>query len=159
VVITGLGIISCLGNSYQEVVESLNKGASGIRQVPEWEELGLRSTIAGKARHTEEKRRSAGLSKKHVNCMSDAALYCTLAAKDAIEDAALTREDLGNGRVGCIVGFTATRRIGLALTVFSVPCQIPVAPIFQPFSGLGAGAIQSVRRAPRPFTILAMHLS
>jgi 3-oxoacyl-[acyl-carrier-protein] synthase-1 len=104
VVITGLGIISCLGNSYQDVVESLNKRASGIRQVPEWEELGLRSTIAGKARDTEEKRRSAGLSKKHVNSMSDAALYCTLAAKDAIEDAALGREDLANGRVGCIVG-------------------------------------------------------
>ena len=47
VAITGVGIVSSLGHSFESVTESLQAGASGVRSVPEWKDLGLRSTVAG----------------------------------------------------------------------------------------------------------------
>lgn len=120
VVITGLGIISSLGNSYDTVVENLKAGRSGIREVPEWRELGLRSTIAGLIGDIGEKKKDAGIKKKHLNCMSDSALFCTLAAKDAIDDAGLDARVLGSETTGCIVG----SGIGSAMTIYQAGVRL-----------------------------------
>jgi len=104
VAITGCGIISSIGNSYQEVVDSLKKGTNGVVKVDEWEELGLRSTVAGTIRNIEGKKENSGIPKKNLACMSDSSLYCVLAARDAIEDAELDIKDLKDKSVGCIVG-------------------------------------------------------
>lgn len=104
VAITGLGIISCLGNTYREVVENLRQGRSGIRQVSEWEKFGLPSTVAGLVCGIEEIKQKAGIEKKFLNCMSEGALYCVLAAREAINDAQLDEQELRNKMTGCLVG-------------------------------------------------------
>jgi 3-oxoacyl-[acyl-carrier-protein] synthase-1 len=104
VVLTGLGIISCLGNTYREVVENLRRGRSGIRQASEWQKFGLTSTVAGLVSGIEEIRQKSGIGKKFLNCMSEGALYCVLAAKDAIDDAQLDEQILRNKMSGCLVG-------------------------------------------------------
>jgi 3-oxoacyl-[acyl-carrier-protein] synthase-1 len=104
VVITGRGIISSLGNSVGSVCENLKKGVSGIRKVDEWEELGLKSTVAGIITDIEPKLKAAGIPKRLLHCMPNDSLYCTLSAKDAIADADLDVPMLRNRRFGCIVG-------------------------------------------------------
>src|SRR6266571_5714743 len=47
VAITGVGLVSCLGHDYSQVVRALQSGASGLRAMPEWESLGLTSRVAG----------------------------------------------------------------------------------------------------------------
>lgn len=104
VAITGLGIISCLGNTYREFVENLRQGRSGIRQVSEWEKFGLPSTVAGLVCGIEKIKQKAGIEKKFLNCMSEGALYCVLAAREAINDAQLDEQKLRNKMTGCLVG-------------------------------------------------------
>ena len=104
VVITGLGIISSLGHSFSEVVEKLKLGASGIQKVEEWEELGFESCVAGTVGDLTNKTENLGIPKKKLTYASTSALYCVLAAKDAVEDARLKEEDLLSPNTGCIVG-------------------------------------------------------
>jgi 3-oxoacyl-[acyl-carrier-protein] synthase-1 len=77
---------------------------SGIRPAPAWTEHGLKSTIAGQLHGVEEKKKAARISKKLLPGMSDAALYCSLAALDAVQNAALDTRDLEDQKTGCIVG-------------------------------------------------------
>ena len=104
VFITGVGIVSCLGHSYQEVISRLRAGASGVRAVPEWSQFGIKSLVAGTIENLEPKLKAATISKELRLGMSDAALYCSLAALDAVDDAGLTVESLQSTRVGCLVG-------------------------------------------------------
>ncbi len=104
VVITGLGIISSLGQTYAEVVQNLKLGNSGISQVDEWKRLGFPTTIAGTLTDLSEKILNANIKKSQLAFASEAALYCVLAAKDAIVDSNLTDADLGSSKTGCIVG-------------------------------------------------------
>ncbi|MEJ2084634.1 MAG: beta-ketoacyl-[acyl-carrier-protein] synthase family protein [Acidobacteriota bacterium] len=104
VVVTGLGIVSCIGHDYASVVEALKKGQSGVRATPEWEGRGLKSLVAGTIEDLEDKKARIKISKKLTPGMSDSALYCSLAAKDAVEDAGWTESELGNDRTICIVG-------------------------------------------------------
>lgn len=104
VVITGVGIVSCIGNTYDEILNSLQKGLSGIQAMPKWKELGLKSAVAGKISQNEIKKRKVEIPKKYLNCMSNVSLFCTLAAKDAIEDSGLTKQMLASDLTGCIVG-------------------------------------------------------
>lgn len=104
VAVTGLGLISCLGNDEETVFEALRQGRSGIAPAPGWNRHGLKSTIAGLLHGVEEKKEAAKISKKLLPGMSDAALYCCLAALDAVSNAALSREALEDQRTGCIVG-------------------------------------------------------
>lgn len=100
VVITGLGITSCLGNDKETVATSLRLGHSGIRFNPEYAEMGLRSNVSG----------SIGLNldevidRKIKRFMGDAAAFSYLAMKQAIEDANLSEEEVSNPRVGLIAG-------------------------------------------------------
>jgi 3-oxoacyl-[acyl-carrier-protein] synthase-1 len=104
VVVTGVGIVSCLGHSYLDVIRRLRSSESGIRGVPEWSEFGIKSLVAGTLKDVEAKTRAAAIGKELLLGMSDAALYCSLSALDAVQDAGLTEKELQSIRAGCIVG-------------------------------------------------------
>ena len=104
VVVTGLGIVSCLGSDYPTVLDALEAGKSGVRAMPEWERYGLKSLVAAPATDLEAKKESVALPKKLVPGMSDAALFCSIAAKDAVADAGLNESDLAGSATACIVG-------------------------------------------------------
>ena len=120
VAVTGLGLVSCLGNDYRTVIDALKQGASGVRAMPAWREYGLKSRVAGRIDGVEDKKQAARLPKKLLPGMSGAALYCCLAARDAVADAGLDAallEDLGTG---CLVGTGASgaRSVHRAATLF-----------------------------------------
>jgi 3-oxoacyl-[acyl-carrier-protein] synthase-1 len=104
VVVTGLGVVSCLGHDFESVIAALEEGRSGVRAMPEWDGRGLKSLVAGTIEKLDEKKATAKISKKLIPGMSDSALYCALAAKDAVEDGAWSESELENDRTVCIVG-------------------------------------------------------
>lgn len=105
VVVTGQGLVSCLGHDLSTVLDSLAAGRSGVRRVPEdWIGRGLKSLVAGLILDLDEKKEAAGLSKKLTPAMSDSALYCCLAAGDAVREAGWGTEELEDARTICIVG-------------------------------------------------------
>ena len=100
VVVTGLGIVSCLGCDAATVTESLRRGQSGITYVPEFAEQGLRSQIGGRPDIDLEAR----IDRKTRRFMGDAAAYSYVAMADAIADAGLTPELVSSPRTGLIAG-------------------------------------------------------
>jgi 3-oxoacyl-[acyl-carrier-protein] synthase-1 len=104
VVITGLGIFSSIGNSFDEITFNLKAGISGITKVQAWEELGIKSCLAGEIKGVVEKMENSGISKKIFNCMSEAAIMGTLAAQDAFADANINSQEMVLRDIACIVG-------------------------------------------------------
>lgn len=104
VVISGVGIISSIGHTYAEVVGNLRQGNSGICAMPQWQELGFPSSVAGNLGDVSEKIKSSGIKKSRFAYASDGAVFSILAAKDAVVDANLADADLHSARTGCIVG-------------------------------------------------------
>ena len=100
VVVTGMGIVSCLGNDLVSVVTALRESRSGIRFVPEYAELGLRSQVAG----IPEIDLVALIDRKLKRFMGDAAAYAYVAARDAIAMAGLGDEQVHDVRTGLIAG-------------------------------------------------------
>ncbi|QIM65963.1 beta-ketoacyl-[acyl-carrier-protein] synthase I [Mannheimia granulomatis] len=100
VVITGLGVISSIGNNKEEVLESLKAGKSGIEFVPEFAEVGMRSQVAG----TIKLNPAELIDRKVYRFMGDAAAYAYLSMKEAIEDSGLTEEQISNDRTGLVIG-------------------------------------------------------
>ncbi len=100
VVVTGLGIVSCLGNDPQAVVEALRNGRSGIRFKEEYAELGFRSHVAGVV----DIDLDALIDRKLRRFMGDAAAYAYVSMAQAIEDAGLTPEQVSSERTGLIAG-------------------------------------------------------
>jgi len=100
VAVTGLGIVSCLGNDLDSVTLSLREGRSGIRPMPEYAEIGLRSQVAGIPDLSAE----PSVDRKIRRFMGDAALYAYHAMRKAIADAHLDSDDLATPRTGLIVG-------------------------------------------------------
>jgi len=100
VVITGLGIVSSIGNNKNEVLESLKQGSSGIEFNQEYADLGFRSHIHG-AIHLDT---SELIDRKIKRFMGDGAAFNYVAMKEAIEDAQLPAEQVENIRTGLIVG-------------------------------------------------------
>ncbi|SPW25568.1 3-oxoacyl-[acyl-carrier-protein] synthase 1 [Edwardsiella tarda] len=99
-VITGLGIVSSIGNNQQEVLASLKEGRSGITFAPELQEAGMRSQVWGNI-----KLDTTGLiDRKVMRFMSDASIYAYLSMQEAIKDSGLTDEMVSNNRTGLIVG-------------------------------------------------------
>jgi len=105
-VITGLGIISCLGLSVAEVTRSLREGRSGIVLDEERRRRGFRSSLTGRITGFDPK--DWGLRRKHLSTMGEPARYACAAAIDAVQDAGLTPEDLHNERCGLIFGNDST---------------------------------------------------
>jgi 3-oxoacyl-[acyl-carrier-protein] synthase-1 len=100
VVVTGMGIASCLGNDLDSVSEALRQGRSGIRFIPEYAELGLRSQVAG----VPEVDLDAAIDRKLKRFMGDAAAYAYLSMRDAIADAGLDDAQVRDPRTGVIAG-------------------------------------------------------
>ena len=100
VVVTGIGIVSCIGNNQDEVLESLKAGKSGIKFNEEYAEKGFRSQISGKP----DIELAEAIDKRLWRFMGDAAGYVHLSMEQAIEDAGLNEEQISNPRTGIIVG-------------------------------------------------------
>ncbi|MFT5425753.1 MAG: 3-oxoacyl-[acyl-carrier-protein] synthase-1 [Gammaproteobacteria bacterium] len=100
VVITGLGIVSSIGNNRAEVTESLKTGKSGIEYCEKYAELGFRSHIHGPVRLNLDEL----IDRKLKRFMGDAAAFAYLAMKEAIEVSGLSEDQISNPRVGVISG-------------------------------------------------------
>ncbi|KQY52123.1 beta-ketoacyl-ACP synthase I [Lysobacter sp. Root494] len=100
VVVTGMGIVSPLGNDAATVASALREGRSGLRAVPEYAELGLRSQVAGVCDIDLE----AAIDRKLKRFMGDAAAYSYVSMRDAIADAGLTEDTVHDPRTGLIAG-------------------------------------------------------
>jgi 3-oxoacyl-[acyl-carrier-protein] synthase-1 len=100
VVITGMGIVSCIGNSVQDVLQSLKAGKSGIVAAPEYAEMGFRSQVHGKPQIDLAER----IDKRLFRFMGDTAAYVHLAMEQAIKDSGLEEKDVVNERTGIVVG-------------------------------------------------------
>lgn len=100
VVITGYGIVSCLGNDKATVMESLREGRSGIKFQEEYKEVGMRSHVAGSIDIDLDEH----IERKVKRFMGDAAAYAYISMQQAIEDSALTDDMVSNVRTGIIMG-------------------------------------------------------
>lgn len=100
VVITGMGIVSSIGNNANEVLNALKTGRSGIETNPEQVERGFRSHIAGTLKIKPEEH----IDRKLYRFMGDAAAFTYIAMREAIEQAGLTPEQVSQPRAGLIVG-------------------------------------------------------
>ncbi|NND00901.1 MAG: beta-ketoacyl-ACP synthase I [Gammaproteobacteria bacterium] len=100
VVITGMGIVSSLGNDVTEVTQSLKNGTSGIKFCEDYAEIGLRSQIAGRI----EINTAELIERKKYRFMGDAAAFSYIAMQQAIADAGLDLEEIKSPRVGLITG-------------------------------------------------------
>ena len=98
VVISGIGVVSCLGNSRDEVVDSLKAGRSGISFNEVFKELGLRSQVCGSV----DLDITQHIDRKVRRFMGDAAAYSYIAMQQAIDDAGLSDADVSNPRTGLI---------------------------------------------------------
>ena len=99
-VITGMGVVSCLGNDTSSVLDALRNGRSGIRPKPLYAEMGLKSQISGQL----ELDPKDHIDRKHLRFMSNAATYGYVAMQQAIDDAGLEKNDISNPRTGIIMG-------------------------------------------------------
>ena len=97
-VITGLGAVSCIGNSKADIIESLRQGRSGIVANESYEEMGLRSQVSGSC-HIDI---AEHIDRKVRRFMGDAAAYAYIAMQQSIEDAGLEENDISNERTGLI---------------------------------------------------------
>ena len=101
VVITGLGIVSSLGNDKQSVSESLRLGRSGVRANPVYKEMGFRSQVSAAPAAIDL---DALIDRKLKRFMGDTAAYAYVSMQQAIADAGLTPEQVSNPRAGLIAG-------------------------------------------------------
>lgn len=99
-VITGLGVVSSIGNNQQEVLESLQQGRSGITRSESFAEMGLRCQVWGDVKMNVKEH----IDRKALRFMGDAAAYAYVALEQAIVDAGLTDEEVSNERTGLVVG-------------------------------------------------------
>ncbi|MHB8810335.1 MAG: beta-ketoacyl synthase N-terminal-like domain-containing protein, partial [Desulfobulbaceae bacterium] len=104
VVITGLGIVSPLGDSIADVLSSLREGRSGITYQPRYEELQLRSRVGAFTRVNIAEH----VDKKNLRFMGDAAAYAFIAMQQAVTDAGLGEAEVSNPRTGLIMGSGGT---------------------------------------------------
>ncbi len=100
VVVTGLGIVSSIGNNKEEVSVSLREGRSGIEFCQEYAELGFRSNVYGPIRLNVEEL----IDRKLKRFMGDSAAFNYVAMQQAIEDAGLEPRELSHPRTGLIMG-------------------------------------------------------
>ena len=100
VVITGLGIVSSIGNNAEEVLSSLKAGRSGITRAESFDEVGLRSQVWGKP----DIDAKSMIDRKAYRFMGDAAAYAYIAMQQSIDDAKLTEDQVSNIRTGIVAG-------------------------------------------------------
>ncbi|WP_027874894.1 beta-ketoacyl-ACP synthase I [Spongiibacter marinus] len=101
VVVTGMGIVSSIGNDIKQALASLQNGASGITHNDTYKEMGFRSHISGSIKDLDLK---AHIDRKQLRFMGDAAAYAYIAMQEAIADSGLEDKDIDNERTGIIAG-------------------------------------------------------
>jgi 3-oxoacyl-[acyl-carrier-protein] synthase-1 len=106
VAITGMGIISSIGNSPSEVLEHLRNGRSGVELVPERKELGFHSALAGTVKNFVPPE----MPKSYARQMGDGGRLAVAATRQAIEDAGLNEEQIRHDRTGVVVGNSGNMR-------------------------------------------------
>ena len=99
-VITGLGAVSCIGNSKEDIVDALRNGRSGIVANETFKEMGLRSQISGSCQIDLKEH----IDRKVLRFMGDAAAYAYIAMQQAVADAGLEEHEVSNPRSGLIAG-------------------------------------------------------
>lgn len=103
VVITGLGVISPLGNDVGSLISGIESGKSAVVYVPEWEEyIGMRCLVGAPARMENEKL----IPRQNRRSMGRLSIFAVQATEQAIKDAEINTEQLTNGRLGCVIGST-----------------------------------------------------
>ncbi len=114
VVVTGLGIVSSIGNNKHEVLDSLRMGRSGIEFSEEYAGLGFRSHVHGSIKLNVD----AVMDRKLRRFMGDGAAYNYIAMQEAVEDAGLEDSEISNERTGIIMGSggTSIKDMGNAYT-------------------------------------------
>ena len=100
VVITGIGVVSCLGNNQEEVYQSLLNSKSGITFCEEYKEYNLKSNIHGKPNIKLEDH----IDRKILRFMGDGSAYNYIAMKEAVKDSGLDESDVSNISSGMIMG-------------------------------------------------------
>ncbi|RIY33795.1 beta-ketoacyl-[acyl-carrier-protein] synthase I [Psittacicella hinzii] len=100
-VVTGIGIISSIGNNKDEVLNSLKEGKSGFVYMPEFAEVGMRSRVAGNIKNFNA---SDLIERKALRFMSESSQYAYVAMQQAIADSKLTEDVISSERTGLIVG-------------------------------------------------------
>ena len=115
VVVTGLGAVSCLGNTAADILDSLKSGRSGITFNESFAEMGLRSQVAGAADIDPKEH----IDRKVLRFMGDSAAYSYISMQRAIEDAGLEEDEISNVRTGLIAssGGASSREIVRAADV------------------------------------------
>ena len=100
VVITGMGIVSCIGKDLQEVLKSLKVGKSGITKNTKYEEMGFRSHISGSININ----LAELIDRKTLRFMSEASGFGFIAAKEAIRNASINLSEIDSSRIGIVAG-------------------------------------------------------
>ena len=99
-VITGIGIVSSIGDNKEEVLDSLRMARSGISYSQEYADMGFRSHVHGKPKMDLD----GVLDRKLRRFMGDGAAYNYIAMQEAIDDSGLGADDVSNERTGLIMG-------------------------------------------------------
>ena len=120
VVITGMGIVSCLGNPLDDVADSLYHARSGIKHMPKYTEIGMKSQVAGRPELDLNDKETIGkiIDRKSARFMGDNAKYAFLSMHDAIEDAKLPKEAYQNNPRAALRHLNMARRDGELFTPF-----------------------------------------
>ena len=100
VVVTGMGIVSSIGNNKHEVLDSLKTGRSGIEHSEEYAELGFRSHVHGSIKLDLD----SVIDRKVRRFMGDGAAFNYIAMQEAIADSGLEDDEVSNDRTGIIMG-------------------------------------------------------
>ena len=100
VVVTGMGVISCIGSGLNEVISSLKNGKSGIKPNPTYKEMGFRSHVSGSI----DINLSELIDRKVLRFMSEASGFAYLAAQEALMNAGLDLSSIDTSRIGIIAG-------------------------------------------------------
>lgn len=100
VVVTGMGVVSCLGNDTATVLDALKTGKSGVKYNPSYAEQGFRSLVSGSV----DIDLAAHIDRKHLRFMGDAAGFAYIAMDRAVQDAGLSESQVSNERTGIIMG-------------------------------------------------------
>jgi len=100
VVVTGIGIVSCIGNNQDEVADSLKAGRSGITADEKQTEMGFRSCISGRPTLNPKEH----VHKRSYRFMGEAAGWACVSMAQAIEDSGLEEDMVSNPRAGIIAG-------------------------------------------------------
>ncbi len=121
VVITGMGIVSCLGNNQEEVYQSLINGKSGITYAEEYKEYNLKSQIHGKPNIKLED----FIDRKTIRFMGSGSAYNYIAMQEAIKDSGLEEKDISNFTTGIIMGSGGPSIENVVLSVDKTRAKTP----------------------------------